>query len=55
MENEKRKMVILESTVHKKIKHRAVDNESSIQDEVNEILKKELGIRGDTENESRNL
>jgi len=45
MTKEKRKMVVIEDLIHKHIKHIATDKDSSIQEEINNILKKELNIK----------
>ena len=46
MSKEKKKMVILEDSVHNRLKHLATDENSTIQEETNKILKKELKIEG---------
>ena len=38
----KRKSVHIEDLIHKKLKHRATENDTSIEQELNDILKKEL-------------
>ena len=42
--SDKKKFVVIETPIHKRIKHIATDKDTSIQEEVNTILKKELGI-----------
>lgn len=41
------KTVIIESKVHKAIKHIVADNNGTIQEEVNTMLKEKLGIEGE--------
>lgn len=40
--NEDLKTCYIEKNVHKRLKHRAVERESTIQEELDKILKKEL-------------
>ena len=49
MEKYKKKMVILEEKVHRTIKHVAIDEDTSIQVLVNDILRKKYNIPKDDE------
>ena len=46
MEKNKKHIKIL-SSFHKELKKRAVENDSTIEEEINEILKKELGEKSE--------
>ena len=43
---EEKRIVAISSIFHKKIKRRAVENDSTIQFELDKILKKNLGDKG---------
>jgi len=48
-----KKPIVVSADFHTKIKHRAVEEDTSIEKIIDKILKKEFNIKGDNNNDNR--